>query len=118
MESAQWIREFPAAITVCNSIGIILAMNDKACKTFAEDGGARLIGTNLIDCHSEPARSKVTDLLNSKSLNVYTIDKGGIKKLVYQSPWYENGEFAGFVEMSLPIPSEMPHFVRDSKPGE
>jgi len=117
MKSFDWIREFPAAITVCDSTGKIVAMNDKACITFAADGGVRLIGTNLIDCHSEPARSKVTDLLKSKSLNVYTIDKGGIKKLIYQSPWYENGEFAGFVEMSLPIPPEMPHFVRDSKPG-
>jgi hypothetical protein len=118
MKSFDWIREFPAAITVCDSTGKIVAMNDKACITFAADGGVRLIGTNLFDCHSEPARSKVINLLSSKSLYVYTIDKGGIKKLIYQSPWYRNGAFAGFVEMSLPIPSEMPHFVRDSKPGE
>jgi hypothetical protein len=116
--SSDWIREFPAAVTVCNVDGIIIAMNDKARITFAEEGGAKLIGSNLLDCHSEPARSKVANLLKSKSLNVYTIEIGGIKKLIYQSPWYDNGEYAGFVELSLPIPTEMPHFVRDSRPKE
>jgi len=32
--------------------------------------------------------------------------------LIYQSPWYQNGEFAGLVEISLEIPEQMPHFVR------
>ena len=30
----EWIKEFPAAVTVCNLDGIILEMNDKAAKTF------------------------------------------------------------------------------------
>jgi hypothetical protein len=113
----DWVHEFPAAITVCNADGIIIAMNEKASVAFAEEGGARLIGSNLLDCHAEPARSKVANLLKSGSLNVYTIEKRGIKKLIYQSPWYENGTYAGFVELSLPIPAEMPHFVRDSPPS-
>lgn len=111
---SDWIREFPAAITVCDPTGIIIAMNEKACATFADDGGADLIGKNLLDCHTESARTKVSDLLKSKSPNVYTIEKGGVKKLIYQSPWYENGSFAGFVELSLPIPEEMPHFIRST----
>jgi hypothetical protein len=41
--------------------------------------------------------------------NVYTIEKNGVKKLIYQSPWYYNGEYAGFVELSLEIPFEMEH---------
>ena len=52
-------------------------------------------------------------LLKKKQLNVYTIEKNGIKKLIYQSPWYVKGEFAGFVELSLEIPFEIPHFIRD-----
>ncbi len=100
---------------MCDQKGIILAMNDRACLTFADDGGADLIGTNLLDCHPEPARTTVQELLNSEKSNIYTIEKGGIKKLIYQSPWYENGKYAGLVELSLPIPWEMPHFVRDRK---
>jgi len=36
----EWIKEFPAAITVCDLNGIITEMNDKAISTFAKDGGA------------------------------------------------------------------------------
>jgi transcriptional regulator with PAS, ATPase and Fis domain len=115
MKEGGWIHEFPAAITVCDQHGIILAMNDRACSTFADDGGANLIGTNLLDCHPEPARTTVQHLLESGRSNVYTIEKGGIRKLIYQSPWYDNGEYAGLVELSLPIPKEMRHFVRDKK---
>lgn len=116
MDGREWIREFPAAITVCDANGTILALNEKAAVTFAEDGGPNLVGTNLLDCHSEPARSKVAGLLKSEKANVYTIEKEGIKKLIYQSPWYEQGRFAGFVELSLPIPAAIPHFIRDTKP--
>ncbi len=112
MIEGGWIREFPAAITVCDEQGMILAMNERACVSFADEGGANLVGTNLLDCHPEPSRTTVKELLLSGSSNVYTIEKGGIKKLIYQSPWYENGKYAGLVELSLPIPEEMPHFVR------
>ncbi|HEY6953194.1 MAG TPA: PAS domain-containing protein [Bacteroidota bacterium] len=113
MNSVEWIREFPAAITVCDADGSILAMNEKSAATFAEEGGEKLVGKNLLDCHGEPSRTKVLNLLKGQSPNVYTIEKGGVRKMIYQSPWYKNGKFAGFVELSLPIPAEMPHFVRD-----
>jgi hypothetical protein len=112
MTDPSWIREFPAAITVCDPGGIILSMNENACASFAEDGGAALIGTNVLDCHPEPARAKLAALLESGSSNVYTIEKKGIKKLIFQSPWYTDGKYAGLVEISLPLPLNMPHFVR------
>jgi len=109
----DWTREFPAAITLCDTKGIILAMNEKSCESFADDGGIKLIGTNLLDCHPEPSRTKVAELLKSARSNVYTIEKNGVKKLIYQSPWYIDGTYAGLVELSLPLPAEMQHFVRD-----
>jgi SpoVK/Ycf46/Vps4 family AAA+-type ATPase len=53
-------------------------------------------------------------LLASGQLNVYTIEKGGQKKLIYQAPWYVDGEYRGLVELALPLPDQLPHFVRDS----
>lgn len=88
-------------------------MNDKAIQTFADQGGIKLIGTNLLDCHTEPARSKVKRLLETQQKNVYTVEKNGVKKLIYQTPWYRDGTFCGLVELSLEIPFEMPHFVRE-----
>jgi transcriptional regulator with PAS, ATPase and Fis domain len=108
----EWIKEFPAAITVCDPEGIIVEMNDKSAKTFEKDGGYKLIGSNMLDCHPEPSRSKAERLLAAHEKNVYTIEKNGVKKLIYQSPWTKNGEYAGFIEISLEIPFDMPHFVR------
>jgi hypothetical protein len=109
----DWVKEFPAAATICDPDGVILEMNDKAAKTFEKDGGRALIGKNLLDCHPEPARGKTERLLAARKPNVYTIEKNGVKKMIYQSPWYRNGEYAGFVELSLEIPLEIPHFIRN-----
>ena len=113
MAEHAWIKEFLGAVTVCDPAGIILEMNDKAIKAFEADGGEKLIGTNLLDCHPEPARLKLEQLMETRQRNVYTIEKKGVKKLIYQAPWYEDGQYRGFVELSLEIPFEMPHFVRD-----
>ncbi len=108
----NWLKEFPAAVTVCDKEGILLEMNDKAAKTFESDGGYALIGKNMLDCHPGLSREKTERLLAGREKNVYTIEKKGVKKLIYQSPWFEDGQYAGFVEISLEIPFEMPHFVR------
>src|SRR5512139_2923522 len=100
MNEHEWIQEFPDAITVCDAEGILLEMNDKAAKTFEADGGRKLIGSNMLDCHPEPSRTKTERLLAAREKNVYTIEKNGIKKLIYQSPWYRNGEYAGILEIS------------------
>ncbi len=113
MNDAAWVKEFPVAITVCDESGVILEMNDRSCSEFAKDGGAGLIGKNLLDCHPGLSREKVAGLLKAGSQNIYTIEKGGIRKLIFQSPWYQGGEFRGIVEISIPIPEQMPHHIRD-----
>jgi len=112
MNLHEWIKEFSGAVTVCDNQGIIIEMNERAIDTFANEGGAKLIGTNLLECHPEPSRSKVRELLKSQKKNIYTIEKNGFKKLIYQSPWFKDGKYAGLVELSLEIPFEMPHFIR------
>jgi transcriptional regulator with PAS, ATPase and Fis domain len=114
MPQHPWVQEFAGAITLCDPDGIILEMNDTAVRTFQEQGGAALIGTNMLDCHTEPARTKTRELLDSRRTNVYTIEKRGQKKLIYQAPWYENGQYGGFIELSLELPAEMPHFIREA----
>jgi PAS domain S-box-containing protein len=108
-----WIDEFPAAVTVTDAQGIILEMNDKAAETFAGDGGRALIGKNVLDCHPEPSRSQLKRMMEAAESNVYTIEKNGKKKLIYQTPWYQDGRYAGFVEVAVEIPFDLPHFVRD-----
>lgn len=107
----NYLQQVPIAITVCDKNGKILEMNDKSVSTFVKSG-VSLIGQNLLDCHPEPARSKLLNLLETHQVNAYTIEKNGVKKLIYQMPWYDNGDFAGYVELSMEIPMEMPHYVR------
>ena len=113
MPEHPWIKDFPAAITVCDPQGTILEMNAAAIEVFRADGGEKLLGTNVLDCHPQRAREMLEGMLASQQKNVYTIEKGGRKKLIYQSPWYKDGQYAGFVELSLVIPVEIPHFIRD-----
>ncbi|MBI5303207.1 MAG: diguanylate cyclase [Chloroflexi bacterium] len=112
MTKNSWVDEFPGAITVSDRDGVILEMNAKSAQTFAADGGGKLIGTNMLLCHPEPARTKLQNLLDSPRANVYTIEKNGVKKLIYQTPWYQDGKCMGLVELALEIPFDLPHFVR------
>ena len=108
----DWIKEFSGGITVCDLQGIVLEMNDRAAVSYRDYGGKKLIGRSLVDCHPEPSRSKLLRLLESGARNVYTIEKNGIRKLIYQSPWFRDGRRCGMIELSLEMPNELPHFIR------
>ena len=106
----DWAKEMNCAVTVCDNDGIILYMNDKAKETFARHGD--LIGKSLIPCHNERSRAIIADLLASGGSNSYTIEKNGVRKMIYQTAWREDGKVAGLVEISIVIPEDMPHYVR------
>jgi len=108
----NWHNEVGFAVTVCDLRGKILSMNKRSKETFKKHGGLKLIGRCLLDCHPEPARSKLSAMLEKPCTNVYTIRKKGVKKLIYQTPWFKNGRPCGLVELSLELPDKLPHFVR------
>lgn len=109
----NWSNELPfVAITVCDKDGKILDMNQRSQMTFAKSGGKDLIGKSLFDCHPQRAQEMIKHLMSSESTNTYTIEKEGVKKLIYQTPWYQDGQFAGLVEMSIVIPNDIPHYKR------
>lgn len=108
-----WVKEFPAAVTVCDKDGIIVDLNDAAARDFAANGGHALLGRQILDCHPGPCAANLTRLLESRRPNIYTIQKDGRRKIIVQVPWTRDGEHAGYVEMDLEIPWDMPHFNRD-----
>lgn len=111
-EHIDWHKEINAAITVCDENGIIIYMNDKAQKTFAKYGGGGLLGKDVLDCHPEPSKSKLKLIMEKRIENTYTIEKNGIKKLIHQAPWFVKGNYRGFVEISIEVPFDMPHYKR------
>lgn len=109
----DWVYSFPGAVTVANKELKIIYMNEAAATNWASKGGKTLIGGELIDCHNERSRSIIARLIKDGGTNVYTIEKAGKRKLIYQSDWKDqNGEICGLVEVSMVLPENMPHYVR------
>jgi len=55
----------------------------------------------------------IEHILETGDPNVYTIEKQGVHKLIYQALWCHNDVIAGMVELSIEIPAKMPHYVRE-----
>jgi len=112
-EELSWVRNLDGAITVCDRDGIILYMNQRSADQFQKYGGYALVGENLLNCHPEPARSKLLEMLIHPMDNLYTTEKNGQKKIIIQKPWMEDGTFKGVVEISFLLPENMAHFIRE-----
>lgn len=110
IKEVAWAEGMNCAVTVCDKEGVILYMNEKARQTFASHGN--LIGANLMGCHSERSREIIAHMLATGESNSYTISKGGMRKMIYQTPWRREGAVAGLVEISMVIPEELPHYDR------
>lgn len=95
------------AVTVCDTEGIVIYQNDSSR---AVNGDVR--GRSLIPCHNERSREIIRRLLLEGGSNAYTIEKKGVRKMIYQTAWRNGGEVGGLVEFSMEIPAEMPHYVR------
>ena len=109
----DWFNGIPIAITVSDCEGNILEMNDASAKVFEKYGGRELIGDKLENYHKQHSIDIMQRLLTeSDSTNVYTIEKNGQKKMIFQTTWKQDGKIAGLIEFSLVIPMEMPHYIR------
>lgn len=106
----DWAKEMNCAVTVCDTEGIIIYMNDKAKATFASHGD--LVGKSLMGCHSDRSKGIIAHLLETGGYNAYTIEKEGLRKMIYQTAWKQDGKVAGLVEISMVIPQDMPHYIR------
>ena len=111
-----WADGMNCAVTVCDTGGTILYMNDKARTTFARHGD--MIGKNLFDCHSERSRGIIRRLLADGGTNAYTIEKNGVRKMIYQTAWRVDGIVGGLAEISMEIPADMPHSIRGCPDGK
>ena len=113
MPPNYWTDQIAVAITVTDADGIITDMNPTSVDVFSADGGATLIGTDVLACHPEPSRTKLAAMYNERTPNHYTIQKNGQRKIIHQLPLFKDGAFHGFVEIAIPIPDHLPHFNRD-----
>lgn len=100
------------SVTVCDTQGVILYMNERSIATFSPEGQS-LAGHNLREFHSDRSWDIICRLLAERTSNEYTIEKKGVNKLIKQSCWYHNdGQLGGLVELSIVTTADMPHYVR------
>ena len=112
MLNPDWTEEFPGGIAVCDTQGVILALNAQDAEEYLDRGGKALIGTSLYDCHSQHSEDMIRDMIAGDHGNIYIVEKNGQRELVIQSPWYQAGKLAGLVEITLPLEGEIPVVVR------
>lgn len=103
----KYFDEINSAVTVSDTGGVVLYQNEKSV---AVNGDVR--GKSMIPCHNERSREIIRRLVDEGGTNVYTIEKKGVHKLIYQTVWREGGEVRGLVEFSIETPEDMPHYVR------
>lgn len=108
----EWFENLPCSVTVCDSDYRILYLNGRSAEVNAADGGKALIGKSLLDCHPPEAQEKLRRVMASGQPNVYTIEKKGVRKIIYQSHWRREGQIVGLVEITFELPADIPHFVR------
>ncbi|MCX6287943.1 MAG: PAS domain-containing protein [Bacteroidetes bacterium] len=109
----EWIEKLDGSVIVSDLSGKVIYANDTAVRTFVKPGEQPLPGRDLMECHNDHSQKIISTIMEQKVKNVYTIEKKGKKKLIYQTPWVVEGELKGLVELSLEIPFDMPHFVRE-----
>ena len=95
----DWAEDIDAAVTVCDCEGTVLYMNQR-------------VGQNLMPCHNDRSKAIIRDMIENNHPHCYTISKHGQRKFIYQTPWREDGEVRGLVEISIVLPDEMPHYDR------
>lgn len=112
LKPIEWLDELPCAVTVCDKDYSILYMNDMAAEATKEDGGRKLIGKSLLDCHPPRARRKLIKVMESGKPNIYTAERGGVRKMVYQCHWRSGGVVSGLLELTFVLPKKVPRHVR------
>ncbi len=109
---ADLLEELNISITVTDREGQIIYLNQASAQVNAKGGGKQLVGRQVRDCHSDRSKDIIEQLMQG-STNVYTIDKRGQHKLIYQTPWKKDGKIQGLIEFSLVLPADMPNYVRE-----
>ena len=109
MEAKEFLDTVKVSVTVSDREGNVLYMNDMSRSVFGDK-----VGENMMPCHQARSQEIIRRLVENGESHAYTIQKGELRKMIYQAPWYKEGDVAGLVEFSMVIPAEMPHYVRET----
>ena len=84
-----------ASVTIADQDFRIRFMNDRSIAFYAEDGGAELVGKNLLDCHNAEQGTVIRDAYAR-----YRAQKeDGAPESIVHIPLMVEGQFRGIAEL-------------------
>lgn len=108
----DYLKEVGFTVSISDSEGSIIYLNESAAKdTFSKEGGYELIGTNLLDCHPEPSKTRLAEMMRTHKTQTILKGEGESKRLIHQTPIYNEGKFAGYIELIIPIASPLKNLL-------
>lgn len=99
----NYLESVNFSATVCDKNGIVLYQN-----ALAKSKDGDVVGKSLFNCHQEKTNLKIVQMIASGASNTYEVVRGGKRRMVHQTPWYECGEVAGLVEIAIDLPESYP----------
>ena len=108
MNEIDFYKGINVSITICDNEGTVIYQNEKSAATFGDK-----TGQSMLPCHQQRSQEIIHRLLNEGDTNAYTIEKKGVRKMIYQTPWYNDGVIGGLIEFSIVLPETRPHYVRE-----
>lgn len=99
----DYLENVDFAATVCDKDGIVLYQNACARK---RDGD--VVGKNLFGCHKKATAEFIRQMIDAGKSNTYEVIRHGKRKLLHQTPWFEepSGAVAGLVEIAIDLPKK------------
>jgi len=76
--------EFPGAVTIADLEGKILYLNQKAAQVLEKEGGFKLIGQNIFNCHKPESKDKIRKIIEEKN-QISSIILG--RSRIYRKPY-------------------------------
>lgn len=94
----NWADDTNCAVTVCDTEGVVIYQNKQSISVNGE-----YRGKSMLPCHNERSKGIIARILEKGDTNAYTIEKKGIRKMIYQTAWRrEDGTVGGIIELSMP----------------
>ena len=100
---ASVLEQDRAAVVICDLNHTIVYMNSAAVQAQAKNGGEKLIGRSLLDCHNAASVEKIKQIVEWFSADVshnlvYTFHNPTQNKDGYMVALRDNGQLIGYYE--------------------
>ena len=104
----NWADDTNCAVTVCDTEGVVIYQNKQSISV-----NGSIAAKACSPCHNERSKGIIARILEKGDTNALHHREKRDPQNDLQTAWRrEDGTVGGIIELSMPIPAEMPHYVR------